>query len=1008
MNSSDNNVLNEKKVGEASLQDNNAKLENTNTFNQLFFSAISEDKDKVVQDGIDSAFDKVNSEYNDVDFSIKEEYERENPSKKLSNYKENSVVFAEKSGSQGNFGGEVNKEEVVSNTNLVDGNVGDFENKTYVGASSALVGSNIEENNSVYQGARPDGLKGENFATQNFGINQESSGTLVNGLESGRTDDRNNNVTVTGGNFGGVSSLENEGVRGSSEGFDGSLNVNLRMADSNILGQNNSLDNGVGNQVVSANDVLNAGLGSRTEDFGNLGQINNLSEGGNSSTVGGPNSLEQIGNSTNLNSLERVDGSVSAINNVTTENRLVNDSLIVNGEGGALAWGQNSSFSNPDGMSLDNRGIDNSSVQIDGATNNVNFSNSFNNSSNGMVGANDSVGTSGNSPVMPGALPVNLGGEANNNLGNSVLNNGGVLVTSGSSDNTFNSGVNLSGVNWQPMGNNEVGGLNGYSQLGETNNLGQNEANFDNVQQSSFTSGVNGQFGENFNDNFNNSYDDSGNKRSKKGSKLLIGLVILIIIIVGVGFLAYRYLFAANRVFNNSVSEVFQLVYGLYDNEEESSFTFDPNTESLVINSNLIFFPESDNLKEDMQVIGNEDISSIGFNLGLGIDSIQRKMAYKIEYLENGNEVLGSDLLLDSEYMSISFSELYDKIIKKAVDEYNSEEIEQFFTEMLNYSTEEVFADESMKKMLSLTENIFITTIESMASNYIVKSEEVININDVDQKFYEYAYTLKNEEINKFMNLLYKNISNNDEYLQLLSDYLGTSKDDLKESIDSAIDSENYFYSSDDYEELTLAFYTEGFLNKFSGVSFEVVSKEDHDRTEMLFIASGDKYKLILDSLEADGKKNAKGELEFIVKDVSSGEEEKLARIVIATSDEQTVITYYDPEDDNQYISLGYVNKVISDSELGFTIDLNFSLKVEEEIYKFGLDCDVGVRTGVDISDVDFSDAIIYEEMSTKDKEELENLVLEKLESTFIYKWYQSMTGELLTTDVLDNIADEF
>jgi hypothetical protein len=307
---------------------------------------------------------------------------------------------------------------------------------------------------------------------------------------------------------------------------------------------------------------------------------------------------------------------------------------------------------------------------------------------------------------------------------------------------------------------------------------------------------------------------------------------------------------------------------------------------------------------------------------------------------ENGLKIIDAAMYLLDNNAYISLKDDFDKLIKiEGVD------LGEVFS-----STSSTLSESDIKYLVKAYKDILI---DSLDMNDFVKSSATITLNGKDTKVNKLTYDMTSERATKLVNNIIDGTLKDSKLLDILSKATGSSVDELKSELSSSKITDN----SSSTEVITFDIYTKGFNNEFVGMDIQgiiEIRKNDDNLTIEAGIGT-EKISLVIKSMSDDScvielNSNITG-AEF------SGSLSITSREISSNVYEGSVI-----------FSLNYEGST-----------LNITSNFKEQL-------------GVDIANVDVSNAVNYENLTDEDMNKISEKILSKIEDSKLYQLIENLS----------------
>ena len=416
----------------------------------------------------------------------------------------------------------------------------------------------------------------------------------------------------------------------------------------------------------------------------------------------------------------------------------------------------------------------------------------------------------------------------------------------------------------------------------------------------------------------------------KKNSTLPLILIILVLLGIG-GYLGYKYFFASK---DNIVKG---LINGMYDTFEEvldKANEYDFKKESVLVKGDLSI---------DSNITELKDLNGIKLNYTTGIDYKKKKMEFGLGIEEDKKELIDAMMYVLDDEAYVLLKDYYKSLIKIDSDGTEFDKI---------FETESKIEVDDIKYIVKTYKDALI---ESLDMKDFKESNDKIEIDDkeVDVKKLEYDVTL--EKIDKLSKKVAKKLKEDKKFISKISDMFEVDEDDVKESLESYIDSEEY---DDDTEVGKINIYVKGLNNEFAGMDItseenKIEVRKDGNVTYVEIKSDDSKVKFVITS------------------------EEDSCVIEFKTDGFKGKINLKEEKIDNK-------NKK---GKLEISIDVNGEKLTIKSNYK--------VKVGAKIADIDTDDAKAMSKLTEAEMTEISEKLMENLEDSKLYSIIVNLVGSM-------------
>ena len=273
-------------------------------------------------------------------------------------------------------------------------------------------------------------------------------------------------------------------------------------------------------------------------------------------------------------------------------------------------------------------------------------------------------------------------------------------------------------------------------------------------------------------------------EKPKRKGKLLIIILLLIIAVAAGLYVGFQKLNSNPKsVYKRAINETYELLDNYLKDNLDGTFKINPLEEAYSLNTSFKINTNNDELSF---------LNDYNYDLNIGLD-------YKNEIV-NLNATLGNDnekiVSLIMSYINgnayLKSDEIFNKILNVGpadlnLDMSSIEEINQY---NINYN--------DLHTIIYELKNILINSLDE---NKFSMTEETIKINNKNVDAKKVTYLLDKENIAKTNEYFKKEILNNDELINALSNIMGIDKTKIKELLEQETD-------FSDYEDIEINLYT--------------------------------------------------------------------------------------------------------------------------------------------------------------------------------------------------------
>lgn len=292
-------------------------------------------------------------------------------------------------------------------------------------------------------------------------------------------------------------------------------------------------------------------------------------------------------------------------------------------------------------------------------------------------------------------------------------------------------------------------------------------------------------------------YDNLYDSRKKNKYVPILGVIFLLLIISLVG---YRTLFLVNKkiIIKNDVSTFFNLLDKSVDTFKENTFPVNFKEESVGFNGKVSF---SSNYKDDDIDLTNLD--KYNFEYNGAVDIKNNKLSLDAKLNKDNKALVSLNAFIKEKLALIKSNELsYDTFKYELTKEIKDLDFDN------NFSTED------LDKLLTKTKTIVLDNVDN---NKISKKILREKLSDLTESYILVSYTF---DVKELITNIINSYKEDDEILDILSNIFGSSKDEVKKSLD------NINLDSFDGYNLTINNYSTAILGRFKKAEL-VLSKND-------------------------------------------------------------------------------------------------------------------------------------------------------------------------------------
>lgn len=431
-----------------------------------------------------------------------------------------------------------------------------------------------------------------------------------------------------------------------------------------------------------------------------------------------------------------------------------------------------------------------------------------------------------------------------------------------------------------------------------------------------------------------------------KNKKLLFILIpiILVVLILIAGVIFLKLNSAPRKIFKNSISKVFEMT-------ENTGEKYTTMKGTMNFTANI----ESDN--EQIQAM-NEILQTANIGLNMEADTKQMIVNENLNVTINNQNLLNATLLLQDQKGYVYLQDWLDKYL-----ELSEEYLE--YSDLVEYS----------EKMDTLDQNKLMEAIKEELVKAILKqdlSQEkvTLNLNGEETKVTASTLSLKDEAITTFTREFLSNLRENEKFQTALGAYKEEAQNTINEMLESMTKPE-------ENSEFIFTIYTKGLLNKFVGLSAKAIDGTDGEIVGLdIWNYNKEKYELVAYNEYNEERENA---IKLVIENKKENKNKGTSVITIEIGGEEFTLTYnYEKQGKQTNFEAATEIEGVKVSILGNVTEngknykgkLTFAVE-QQEFGKINLNCDYDLTYGVDVQKVDVQNAVLIDELSEEDQEEL-------------------------------------
>ncbi len=439
--------------------------------------------------------------------------------------------------------------------------------------------------------------------------------------------------------------------------------------------------------------------------------------------------------------------------------------------------------------------------------------------------------------------------------------------------------------------------------------------------------------------------DGESNKTNKKNLKFVIPLLIIILLLGGIFVFYHFFLMNEKTIVKKSFSSFFSLLTDRVNDLDKNHLDFDIEKESLSLDGNVSF--QSEYKSEEIDLSKLKDYS---IHYGGVINKSGNNLSGRISLNKESNPILAVDGYLNGKEFLLKSEQLISKILKTNVN-----------TELKDFETSSSFNYDNVRILLEKTEKITIDTIDDKK---ITKSLVDKKINNKEEKVMKVTYVM---DENVYIEKLLKGYLEDDKVLTILAELSNQKNDDIKEVIQSYLNSKDNSNSS---KKIILDFY----LDKIFGTLKEFdISEEDSfngnsNVTKFIVVKDNKNYQYSLvdgDVLILSGTYDVSiGKLTMVQKD--RGEEINVTLEKIKDNSYKVDVTY--SQKDMFFIRVNAtMDSKLSSTTQSSNVVLSLEYKTEQDDIKLNVISNSSLSKGKEVTAIDANNVVDISELSDED-----------------------------------------
>ena len=424
-----------------------------------------------------------------------------------------------------------------------------------------------------------------------------------------------------------------------------------------------------------------------------------------------------------------------------------------------------------------------------------------------------------------------------------------------------------------------------------------------------------------------------------KSKKILVLIITLIIVVLAIGG-AYAYLMlnsTPEKIFTASINKVFNVL-----KSQENEMT--------TLKGEMKLSANVESEDEEIQAI-SDLLETSSIILNMAIDTENKIVNENIDIVYEDESILDATILFQEEKGYVYLPDLLDKYLEIPEEELDFSDFE-----------------ESFNKIQSFDKNLILNSVQTEILNVLSKKEFKQTKNG---QIKSSILDLSQEQFYALCKEVLENVKQNIDFNNGIGDY----KEDIIKSIEEILE-DLAELEAEDNSRIIITINTEGILNKFRGFEIELKSEEDVDVGISLKVNEVN-YDFSMYSIYEGEKEEI---LKVKVEDKKENKNKGTATITINISEEEYIVVYKYENIDNQTkfkvtteidsVIFEVIGTVITE---GKNIAGKLSLACEQEEMVINLNVDYNFAYNVEIQKTNIDDAVLIDEMTEEDQEELIN-----------------------------------
>ena len=317
-------------------------------------------------------------------------------------------------------------------------------------------------------------------------------------------------------------------------------------------------------------------------------------------------------------------------------------------------------------------------------------------------------------------------------------------------------------------------------------------------------------------------------KESKKKKSKLILVLIFILIAIGVGlFLGYKRVISNPlSIYKSVINETYNLANNYLEENFKDSMSFNLKEDPFTISTNFTFDTEDEKLKS---------LNNYEYNLSFGLDTLNEQINLSLGLNNQNEQIINLLIAFLNDHTYLKSDELYNQVLDLGLSNLDMSKLQNIEVD---------YTYEDLQIVLS---NMKTILINSLNKDKFSLSNETITINDKQIDAKKFTYLLDQENMERTINYISKEILKNDELMTSLSNITSLTKEQLEEVLKEEI---NY----DNYEDIYINLYTNKTTKVIAGnietAGTNIIRFTNKDNKFNMFI--GDDYTNFIINYEND------------------------------------------------------------------------------------------------------------------------------------------------------------